>query len=105
MAMGTDKKARILAGYHQYFAVKKAMECTKEAIKRQDGKIGVFWHTQGSGKSLSMVFYAHQLLHNLLSSTILVLNKAGQIQWAKDGSLTPEEVDHVIALAQKLINE
>lgn len=49
------------------------MECTKEAIKRQDGKIGVFWHTQGSGKSLSMVFYAHQLLHNLLSSTILVL--------------------------------
>ncbi len=39
------------------------------------------------------------------SSTILVLNKAGRIQWAKDGSLTPEEVDHVIALAQKLINE
>lgn len=39
------------------------------------------------------------------SSTILVLNKDGQIQWAKDGSLTPEEVDHVIALAQKLINE
>ena len=37
--------------------------------------------------------------------SILVLNKAGQIQWAKDGSLTPEEVDHVIALAQKLINE
>lgn len=35
----------------------------------------------------------------------IVLNKAGQIQWAKDGSLTPEEVDHVIALAQKLINE
>ncbi|RZM93844.1 YtfJ family protein [Escherichia sp. E14V7] len=39
------------------------------------------------------------------SSTILVLNKYGQIQWAKDGSLTPEEVDQVIALAQKLINE
>ena len=36
------------------------------------------------------------------SSTILVLNKAGQIQWAKDGSLTPEEVDHVIALAQRI---
>lgn len=39
------------------------------------------------------------------SSTILVLNKYGQIQWAKDGSLVPEEVDHVIALAHKLINE
>ncbi len=43
------------------------------AIGRMDGKIGVFWHTQGSGKSLSMVFYAHQLLKNLLSTTILVL--------------------------------
>lgn len=74
LSMGSDtKKARILAGYHQYFAVKKAMCCTQEAIGRKDGKIGVFWHTQGSGKSLSMVFYAHQLLKNLLSTTILVL--------------------------------
>ena len=74
LSMGSDtKKARILAGYHQYFAVKKAMQCTKDALGRKDGKIGVFWHTQGSGKSLSMVFYAHQLLQNLLSATILVL--------------------------------
>lgn len=74
LSMGSDtKKSRILAGYHQYFAVKKAMECTREALSRRDGKIGVFWHTQGSGKSLSMVFYAHQLLKNLLSATILVL--------------------------------
>ena len=74
LSMGSDtKKARILAGYHQYFAVKKAMKCTQEALQRKDGKIGVFWHTQGSGKSLSMVFYAHQLLKNLLSATILVL--------------------------------
>ena len=74
LSMGSDtKKSRILAGYHQYFAVKKAMNCTREALQRKDGKIGVFWHTQGSGKSLSMVFYAHQLLKNLLSATILVL--------------------------------
>ena len=74
LSMGSDtKKARILAGYHQYFAVKKAMKCTREALRRKDGKIGVFWHTQGSGKSLSMVFYARQLLKNLLSATILVL--------------------------------
>ena len=74
LSMGSDtKKARILAGYHQYFAVKKAMQCTGEALGRKDGKIGVFWHTQGSGKSLSMVFYAHQLLKNMLSATILVL--------------------------------
>lgn len=74
LSMGSDtKKARILAGYHQYFAVKKAMERTQEALGRKDGKIGVFWHTQGSGKSLSMVFYAHQLLKKMLSATILVL--------------------------------
>jgi len=74
LSMGSDtKKVRILAGYHQYFAVKKAMQCTQDALGRRDGKIGVFWHTQGSGKSLSMVFYAHQLLKNLLSATILVL--------------------------------
>lgn len=74
LAMGSDtKKTRILAGYHQYFAVKKALSCTQAALGRKDGKIGVFWHTQGSGKSLSMVFYAHQLLKNLLSATILVL--------------------------------
>lgn len=73
LTMGGDKKVRILAGYHQYFAVKKALECTRQALKRQDGKIGVFWHTQGSGKSLSMVFYVSGLLKNLLSATILVL--------------------------------
>ena len=48
---------KILAGYHQYFAVKKAIESTKKAAKIDgNGKGGVFWHTQGSGKSLSMVF-------------------------------------------------
>lgn len=63
---------KILAGYHQYFAVKKAIESTKHAAVT-DGKGGVFWHTQGSGKSLSMVFYAHLLQEALKSPTIVVL--------------------------------
>jgi type I restriction enzyme R subunit len=63
---------KILAGYHQYFAVKKAIESTKHATVT-DGKGGVFWHTQGSGKSLSMVFYAHLLQAALDSPTIVVL--------------------------------
>lgn len=46
---------KILAGYHQYFAVNKAVESTKHATKT-DGKGGVFWHTQSDGKSLSIVF-------------------------------------------------
>ena len=63
---------KILAGYHQYFAVRKAIESTKKATVT-DGKGGVFWHTQGSGKSLSMVFYAHLLQEALDSPTIVVL--------------------------------
>lgn len=68
---GTSK-IKILAGYHQYFAVRKAVESTKKATVT-DGKGGVFWHTQGSGKSLSMVFYAHLLQEALDSPTIVVL--------------------------------
>lgn len=63
---------KILAGYHQYFAVHKAIEKAKVATMT-DGKGGVFWHTQGSGKSLSMVFYAHLLQDALDSPTIVVM--------------------------------
>lgn len=66
------KQYKILAAYHQYFAVKKAIISTKRATKT-DGKGGVFWHTQGSGKSLSMVFYAHLLQEALNNPTIVVL--------------------------------
>ena len=63
---------KIMAAYHQYFAVKKAITSTKHATET-DGKGGVFWHTQGSGKSLSMVFYAHLLQKALNSPTIVVI--------------------------------
>lgn len=54
---------KILAGYHLYFAVKKAIEKTREATSTQGNrKIGVVWHTQGSGKSFSMVFYTGNLI-------------------------------------------
>ena len=66
------RKFKILAGYHQYFAVRKAIESAKNATVT-DGKGGVFWHTQGSGKSLSMVFYAHLLQEALDSPTIVVI--------------------------------
>ena len=66
------KQFKILAGYHQYFAVRKAIGSTKKATIT-DGKGGVFWHTQGSGKSLSMVFYAHLLQEALNSPTIVVI--------------------------------
>lgn len=66
--------AKILAAYHQYFAVKKAVESTMKASSvGGDGRGGVFWHTQGSGKSLSMVFYAKGLQTALNSPTIVVI--------------------------------
>lgn len=71
-----DKKSiiKILSAYHQYFAVKKAVEKTKEAISEEgDRKIGVIWHTQGSGKSFSMVFYTAGLVRELNNPTILVI--------------------------------
>ena len=64
--------AKIMAGYHQYFAVRRAIEKARVATAT-DGKGGVFWHTQGSGKSLSMVFYAHLLADTLDSPTIIVM--------------------------------
>ena len=73
---------KILAGYHQFFAVKKAVRQTQRAMAG-DGRGGVFWHTQGSGKSLSMVFYAHLLASELRSPTILVLTDRNDL----DGQL------------------
>ena len=67
---GTTK---IMAQYHQYFAVHKAVRSTLEAIKKGDGRGGVFWHTQGSGKSLSMVFYSQYLIRILDKPTFVVI--------------------------------
>lgn len=66
--------AKKIAAYHQYHAVKKAVTSTKEA-SREDGsrKAGVVWHTQGSGKSLSMVFYAGKIVLELDNPTIVVI--------------------------------
>jgi type I restriction enzyme R subunit len=66
------RTAKIMGAYHQYFAVNKALEKTDKAIGG-DGKIGVFWHTQGSGKSLSMVFYVHLLVQRYPQCTIVVV--------------------------------
>jgi len=67
-----DTPTKILGAYHQFFAVNKAVKSTLGAVK-DDGRAGVFWHTQGSGKSLSMVFYAAMLMEPLQNPTIVVL--------------------------------
>ncbi len=79
--------SKILAGYHQYFSVKKAVESTCRAT-RTDGRGGVFWHTQGSGKSLSMVFYAHCLQQALESPTIVVITDRNDLDDQLYGQFT-----------------
>lgn len=63
-----------LAAYHQYYAVNKAVTSTLEAASEDgDRKGGVVWHTQGSGKSLSMVFYTGKLVLRLNNPTVVVI--------------------------------
>ena len=69
------KTIKIIAGYHQYFAVRKAVERTRNTLEEHSRKVGVVWHTQGSGKSLSMVFYTGCIVSNpdFNNPTIVVL--------------------------------
>lgn len=67
----TEKK---LAAYHQYHAVNKALKSTLQAASETgDRKGGVVWHTQGSGKSLSMVFFTGKLVVSLDNPTVVVI--------------------------------
>lgn len=69
-----EQITKIVPRYHQYFAVNKAVETTKTATAIDgDQRAGVIWHTQGSGKSLSMVFYAGKLVLALNNPTLVIL--------------------------------
>lgn len=103
--ISTEKK---LAGYHQYYAVNKAVQSTIIAAA-VDGsrKGGVIWHTQGSGKSLSMVFYTGKLVLSLDNPTIVVITDrndlddqlfdtfAGCTQILKQAPVQAENRDHL----------
>lgn len=70
----TIETVKKVAAYHQYHAINKAIESTKSASS-EDGnrKVGVVWHTQGSGKSLSMVFYAGKVVQELNNPTVVII--------------------------------
>ena len=68
---GSSKK--VMGAYHQYFAVNKAIESCNKASENGNGKGGVFWHTQGSGKSFSMIFLVHKLLLMAPGLTVVVV--------------------------------
>lgn len=76
---GTKKK---LAAYHQYWATNKALESTI-AARNGNKRAGIVWHTQGSGKSLTMVFFSGKLARELDNPTIVVLTDRNDL----DGQL------------------
>lgn len=70
-----EKTSKILAAYHQYYMVNKAVARAAETLKDpKNNRIGVVWHTQGSGKSLSMVFFSGIVSRKLGNPTVLVIN-------------------------------
>ena len=78
------KVIKKIAAYHQYFAVNKAVKSTVEAASpRGDKRAGVIWHTQGSGKSLTMVFYAGKIIQQLDNPTLVLLTDRNDL----DGQL------------------
>lgn len=110
----TDGKntAKILAAYHQYYAVNKAVEEAKRASSDEgDQKIGVVWHTQGSGKSLTMVFFSGKLVLELNNPTLVVLTDRNDLDdqlyatFSKSAGLlrqTPRQADSRSDLKQLL---
>ncbi|MCR2807721.1 type I restriction endonuclease subunit R [Paenibacillus soyae] len=103
---------KILAGYHQFHATNKAIASTERATMDEgDRRIGVIWHTQGSGKSLSMVFYTGKLVQALDNPTIVVVTDRNDLDdqlfstFSKSKDLlrqTPQQADNRTHLRELL---
>jgi|JI6StandDraft_1071083.scaffolds.fasta_scaffold05510_2 type I restriction enzyme R subunit len=111
LRVGIIKK---VAAYHQYYAVKKAVISTTDAsILGGNKKGGVVWHTQGSGKSLSMVFYTGLLVQQLSNPTVVIITDRNDLDeqlfetFANCSQLlrqVPIQIDSRINLVKELKN-
>jgi len=106
-----SKYTKKMAMYHQYFGVNKAVNETLRAAKpRGNKKIGVFWHTQGSGKSLSMVFYTNKAkrLEELKSPTFVFLTDRNDLDgqfyktFLRSGYPSAKQAESVTGLKERL---
>jgi len=95
--MFRDQKHKIIAKNHQYFGVNNLMESVKNRAELR-GKLGVFWHTQGSGKSFSMVFFARKVQRKISGNfTFLVITDRADLDqqicknFVKTGVIGPKE--------------
>ena len=98
---GVEGLSKRIAKPHQYFAVTKAVASTVAAVE-SDGKAGVVWHTQGSGKSMEMELFTHQVMRHpkLLNPTVVVITDRteldGQLfEGFRASLLLPEEPQQV----------
>lgn len=107
----TSKYTKKMSLYHQYFGVNKAVNETLRAAKpRGNKKIGVFWHTQGSGKSLSMVFYTNKAkrLEELKSPTFVFLTDRNDLDgqfyktFLRSGYPSAKQAESVADLKERL---
>jgi len=104
-----SKYTKKMAMYHQYFGVNRAIDSTLKAVKG-DKKIGVFWHTQGSGKSLSMVFYINKVkkIEELKGPTFLFLTDRNDLDqqlyktFLRTGYPMAKQAESIKGLADKL---
>ncbi len=108
------KSTKILSAYHQYFAVKKAVDSTVNSILEKSKKAGLVWHTQGSGKSLSMVFYTSSIIQALKNPTVIILTDRNDLDmqlfttFSKASSIlrqTPIQIENKDDLREKLNRE
>jgi type I restriction enzyme R subunit len=109
-----ERLAKILARYHQFHAVRHAVACTLEATSPGgDRKVGVVWHTQGSGKSLLMAFYAGQIVKHpaMENPTLVIITDRNDLDDQLFGTFsmckellrqTPQQADDRPALRQLL---
>lgn len=104
-----SKFTKKMAMYNQYYGVNKAVVNTLRAVK-DDKKIGVFWHTQGSGKSLSMVFYVNKIrnLEELQGPAVLFLTDRNDLDkqlyktFLRTGYPTAKQAETIRGLAEKI---
>lgn len=105
------KTVKILARNHQYLGVNEAVESYKQR-KLRDGKLGVFWHTQGSGKSYSMVFLAEKIRRKFPGSpTFLILTDRDELNnqisdlFANCGCLSGPKETYTAVSGEDLVNK
>ena len=103
---------KIIAGYHQYHAANKALDKTIDAVEG-DKKIGVVWHTQGSGKSLTMAFYVGKITRDpkMRNPSIVILTDRNDLDdqlfnvFSDSSQIfreTPKKIDSQFELKQSL---